>query len=177
MLLPRFIEAMNLECASRQSGSWRFRCSMYAKSPIRSSSMEREATSRNGAGSAARPLLGWRRGDFRMKLRIVVVGLLCLGSAAAQTPDELRKMVDANQMFALRDAVEHETKVGVFYRMRGLIIRPLLLPIEHTRHSTAAAPGIGAVRWCARHPIVRHQLRRVADAPCLRDIRYRPCLD
>jgi hypothetical protein len=25
-------------------------------------------------------------------------------------------MVDANQMFALRDAVEHETKVGVFYR-------------------------------------------------------------
>jgi hypothetical protein len=53
-----------------------------------------------------------------MKLWIAVVGLLCLlGNAAAQTPDELRKMVDANQAFALRDAVERQgTLVPVFYR-------------------------------------------------------------
>ena len=51
-----------------------------------------------------------------MKLRIAVVGLLCLGSAAAQTPDELREMVDANQIFALRDAVQHQPRMSVFYR-------------------------------------------------------------
>jgi predicted aspartyl protease len=52
-----------------------------------------------------------------MKLWTAVVGMLCLGSAAAQTPDELRKMMDANQAFALRDAVERQGNlVPVFYR-------------------------------------------------------------
>ena len=51
-----------------------------------------------------------------MKLRIAALGLLCLGSAAAQTSDNLRKMLDRNQIFALRDAVEHERKVDIFYR-------------------------------------------------------------
>jgi hypothetical protein len=51
-----------------------------------------------------------------MKVRIAAVGLLCVGSAAAQTPDALRKMVDANQIFALRRAVDNEAKVSVFYR-------------------------------------------------------------
>lgn len=51
-----------------------------------------------------------------MRIWIAVVGMVCLGSAGAQSPDELRKMVDANQLFALRDAAEHETNVGVFYR-------------------------------------------------------------
>lgn len=52
-----------------------------------------------------------------MKIWVAVVGMLCLGSAAAQTPDDLQKMLDANQDFALRDAVERGgAKVPVFYR-------------------------------------------------------------
>jgi hypothetical protein len=52
-----------------------------------------------------------------MRIWLAVVGLVWAGIVAAQTPDELRKMVDANQAFALRDAVEREgTSVGVFYR-------------------------------------------------------------
>ena len=52
-----------------------------------------------------------------MKLWIAVAGMLCLRSAVAQTPDELRKMMDANQSFALRDAVERQgTLAPVFYR-------------------------------------------------------------
>ena len=51
-----------------------------------------------------------------MKLWIAV-GMVCLWSAAAQTPDELRKMVDTNQAFALRDAIEGQgALVPVYYR-------------------------------------------------------------
>lgn len=52
-----------------------------------------------------------------MRIRLAVLGLVWAGTVAAQTPDELRKMLDANQAFALRDTVEREgTSANVFYR-------------------------------------------------------------
>lgn len=53
-----------------------------------------------------------------MRLRTCAcVLLVCVGSGVAQTTDQLRKMLDQNQAFALRSAVERGgDRVPVFYR-------------------------------------------------------------
>jgi predicted aspartyl protease len=52
-----------------------------------------------------------------MKVWITVFALFCITSAAAQTPNDLRKMIDTNQVFALRGAVQDQsTPTPVFYR-------------------------------------------------------------
>lgn len=54
---------------------------------------------------------------MRLRIAALLALLAALGSprALAQTPQELRSLFDANQAFALRDAVKHEN-VPVFFR-------------------------------------------------------------
>ena len=57
------------------------------------------------------------KGSMRLRIAALLALLAALGSprALAQTPQELRSLFDANQAFALRDAVKHEN-VPVFFR-------------------------------------------------------------
>lgn len=72
-----------------------------------------------------------------MRIWIALVVMVRLGSAAAQTPDELSKMADAHQDFALKDAVEHGgAKVPLFYR--GLVEAELNEAAVATRDLKAA---------------------------------------
>jgi hypothetical protein len=104
----------------------------------------------------------------------VITGLVCACAAAAQTPDELHKMLDAKQNFAMRDAVEHaHSSVPVFYR--GAVeaslnqIAParkhLERAIRNDPHSKEASDALGMlISMATRNGHYREALRWLQDA-------------
>lgn len=109
-----------------------------------------------------------------MKFWIAAVATLCLTSATAETPESLRKMVDSNQVFALRDAVEQQsTPVPVFYRGAveasqneiGPAWKDLEEVIRNDPHSREAADARDALANLeSRNGRYREALRLVEDA-------------
>jgi hypothetical protein len=104
----------------------------------------------------------------------VITVLVCAWTAAAQTPDELHKMLDAKQNFAMRDAVEHAgSRVPVFYR--GAVeaslnqIAParkhLKQAIQNDPHSKEASDALGMlINMAERNGHYREALRWLEDA-------------
>lgn len=114
-----------------------------------------------------------------MKNWIAVVVLVWAGTVAAQTSDQLRKMVDTNQAFALRNAIEGQgALVPVFYRgiveasqnEIGPARKDLEQVIRHDPRSTEASDARDALgNMEFRNGHYREALHWVEDAVAVTD--------